>query len=283
MVANKFANAIANAANEEDYTQASAGGEFKPLPEGPCRLRFVGYIELGEQKKVYQGKESFVDKARFLFEVTGPKIEPREDGEPHLIRFDLPKSNSEKSGYFKLFRKMNVTGQCKVFGQLLGEGYRGMIRHDIVGEGADKKTFVTLKDVDGGWNILPPFYDDPESGERRQLAIPEPVSELRFFLWAWPDKEQWDSLFIDGEWEARDGKPARSKNVHQATIKGAKNWTGSPMQELLVGELDLGDVEKPERSEEAAQASADAKANAAAGANKAGADADPLADSDIPW
>lgn len=279
----KFANAINAAAEQEDINEATAGGDFVPLPEGPCRLRFAGYIELGKHEKEWQGVKKDVDKAKFIFEVSGPKIEPREDGQPHLLQFELNKSKSEKAGYFKLFRKMNVSGKHKVFAQMLGEGFRGKLRQNIVGEGADKRTYVNLTDEDGSFQIAAPYYNDEETGDRKEVSIPPMVSPERCFIWAFPDKEQWDSLFIDGEWEARDGKPAKSKNIYQERIKSAKDWVGSPMQELLFGDIDVGDVEKPERDEGAKEDSADAKAAAAKARQKAAADVDPLADDDIPF
>lgn len=269
---NKFASAIEQAAEQEDFNEAQAGGDFTPLPEGPVRLRFVGYIELGEHSWEYNKKPKKGDKVRFIFEVTGPKIEPREDGQPHLLRFDLTKSQSEKAHFYKLFRSMNYDGSKKVFAQMLGDAFRGSIRHNVVGEGDKKRTYVELTNVDGGFTITAPYFDDPETGERKMIAVPEPVTELMCFLWANPDKEQWDSLFIDGEWEARDGKEAQSKNIHQEKIKTANNWVGSTMQELLFGDLDVGDVQKPERDPEAIEASKD---------QKAGASADPLANGEI--
>lgn len=273
-MANKFAKAIAEAAEQNDFNEAVAGGDFTPLEEGPCRLRFIGYIELGEHEKEYKGQKKVKELARFFFEVTGPKITPREDGAPHVVSFELPKSQNEKAGFYKLFRKMNHTQKHKVFAEMLGEAFRGVGRHDIVGEGDSKKTYWTLRDVDGGFTIAPPHYDDPESGERKNIPVAEAVSPEMCFLWNYADKEQWDSIFIDGEWEARDDKPAKSKNVWQEKIKTAANWVGSPMQELLFGDLDIGDVGKPERDEAAVEASKD---------QKAGASGDPLEDDDIPF
>lgn len=263
MAANKFANAIAQAAEQNDYNEAVAGGEFTPLPEGPVRLRFVGYIELGKHETEWQGKKRQTEKARFIFEVTGPKIEAREDGKPHLVSFEKNKSLGEKSAFYKLFRKINHTGEHKVFAQMLGEAFRGVIYHNSNGEGDQKRTYVNLWDADGAYSIAPPYYDDPESGERRVLNVPEPLEPLKCFLWANPDKEQWDSIFIDGEWEAKEGKPAKSKNVYQARIKAAVDWVGSPMQELLFGDIDLGEVEKPGRKEEDVEKVKDQKAGAA--------------------
>lgn len=267
MAQNKFAAAIAAAAEQDDYNEAAAGGDFTPLPEGPARARFVGYIELGQHKGEWKGKEKLNDKARFVFEVSGPKIEPRDDGLPHLLSFDLnkPERLTEKSKFFQVFRKMNYADKYKVFAEMLGEAFRVEIIHRVVGEGADKRTFVGIQDSDGNYHIAGPSYDDPESGERKTVRVAEAVSPLRCFLWNFPDNDQWESIFIDGEWEAKDGKPAQSKNKHQIKIKDAVNWIGSPMQEALLGDLDVGDIGDK--------------------VDTTGSDAgvDPLADDDIPF
>jgi len=281
----KFANAIAAAAEVEDINEAQAGDFGPSIPEGPCRLRFSGYIEIGKQEKEWKGVKKDVEKAYLIFEVSGPKIEAREDGEPHTVRVQLNKSQSEKSAYYKLFRKMNqATGnKAKVFAQMLGEAFRGKIRHNVVGEGDDKRTYVNLTDEDGSFQIAPTYYNDEETGERKEVPVAPMKGPERCFIWAFPDKDQWDSLFIDGEWEAKDGKPAKSKNFYQERIKSAKNWVGSPMQELLFGDIDVGDVEKVERSEEGKEQSADAKAATAKAKQTAAAAVDPLADDDIPF
>lgn len=260
-MANKFAAAIAAAAEHDNYNEAEGFDDFPILPEGPVRLRFVGYVELGQEPGEWKGKKKINDKVKFIFEVTGPKIEPRNDGLAHTISFNLnkPERISEKSNFYKLFRKMNYEDKYKVFAEMLGQAFRGQIVHNKSADGT--KTYANLNDADGNYLIAPPWFDDPESGERKLLKIAEPVSPIKCFLWNYPDKEQWDSLFIDGEYEAKDGQPARSKNYLQNRIKEALNWVGSPMQEALFGDIDIGDVEKPDRK----------------------ADIDPLADDDIPF
>ena len=247
MATNKFAAAVAAAAEQEDFNEVQQGGNFEPLAEGPVRLRFIEYIEYGEHESEWQGKSRKKEEVRFAFEVTGPKIEPREDGLPHIIYFKANKSLSEKSTFYKLFRKMNYDGSHKVFASMLGQAFRGQIYHSVSGEGDKKRTYAGLRDADGAFSVSPPYYDDPESGERRMLNVPEPKAELRLFMWALADKEQWDSLFIDGEWEATADRPAKSKNIHQEKIRTAVNWVGSPMQELLFGDVDVGDAERTPR------------------------------------
>lgn len=269
-----FAKAIAQAAEEQDYNEAVANTGFTPLEEGPVRLRFVSYIELGKHEKKFKNDVKIKDLARFGFEVTGPKVAPREDGQPHVLEFTLTKSQNEKAPFYKLFRRMNADGSKKIYAELLGNAYRGTIHHNKVGEGAEARTYANLTDKDGGFTITDPWFDDPESGERKTLAVDEPQSPIRCFLWDYADQEQWDSIFIDGEWEAKaaeDGKPAReakSKNVHQEFIRKASNWIGSPMSEILLANgLTFADGEKVERKEEAVEASKD---------QKAGASGDPL-------
>jgi hypothetical protein len=50
------------------------------------------------------------------------------------------------------------------------------------------------------------------------------------FLWDYPSKEAWDSLFIEGTWD--DGK---SKNMLQELCMSATNFDGSPLQQMLMG------------------------------------------------
>ncbi len=250
--ADKFKNAVSEMAEHEDHTEVQQGVSSEPYPAGPVKLRFVEYIELGKHEKTWQGKTKLVEKCILGFEISSAKIPAREDGSPNMIRITLNKSLSDKSAYYKLFRRMNEDHDVKVFPQLLGNPYRGTIIHNVKGEGADKKVYANLNDPDGVYTIASPSYIDAETEERRVISVPEPTAECRCFVWNYPDKEQWDSLFIDGEWEAREGKPAQSKNIWQNRIKEAKNWTGSPMQELLFGTLDVGDVEKPTKSQAAA-------------------------------
>lgn len=257
MSTNPFAKAIAAEAEQNNYNEATPAGDYQPLPEGPVRLRFIGYVELGKHETEWQGKKRTNEKVRFFFEVTGPKIEPRDDGQPHVISFEKNKSTSEKAAYYKLFRRMNYSGNHRVFASMLGEAFRGHLYHSTSGEGDAKRTYVNLWDGDGNFTISAPYFDDPETGERKAIRVPEPVSPLKCLLWNNPDMQQWDSIFVDGEWEARDGKPAKSKNVYQNKIKSAIDYVGSPIQELLLGEVELGEAEKPERSEQAAEAAGD--------------------------
>lgn len=276
-------DAIAAAADiGPDMNEAKAGGGIDfPIPAaGPVRLRFVGYVELGVHEDTKFNKKK--ELVRLYFELSGPKHPPMDhDGKkiPQIISFEMTKSLVEKAHFFKLFKRMNHTGQFKHMAQMLGAAFMGTIHHNEQGEGDKKRTYANLYNADG-YTIRPPFFEtmNEETGdmESRPVPIDAPLSPLKCFLWDAPVglKDMWDSLFIDGKTEDRKDEktgevtPGKSKNFLQNKIKAAVNFPGSPIAELLFagGEPDLGaaSASKPERSEANKQASAEAKAGAAA-------------------
>ena len=60
-------------------------------------------------------------------------------------------------------------------------------------------------------------------------------------LWDTPTKEQWDSVFIDGEYNKTvDGVTTTvSKNFIQGIAMQASNFTGSALESLVIGTDDL--------------------------------------------
>jgi hypothetical protein len=122
--------------------------------------------------------------------------------------------------------------------------------------------YPALRDKVNGYKIDAPVVikGDPLDPENCQkVPVPAPArsdSTNRVFLWDYACQEMWDTIFIDGEYEAReaepakDGKPARaavpakSKNKFQLMIKKALNFQGSPMQKIL-GEEALNLSESP--------------------------------------
>lgn len=255
------AMAAAAAATAPDMTKASVGGggEYTPPAAGPVRLRLVGYIETGKQTKKYAGKpDKIEDEVQLVFELSGPKHQPKvlDDGTKIAARITvkLNLSLNEKANFFKLFKRMNYKGTAKHMSELLGEPFRGVIVHNVVGAGTDKEvTFANLRD-DSGFTIAPPRYDDPETGETKEVVVAPAVSALRLFIWnAKPEylKPMWDSLFIDGSYG--EGDKAKSKNVLQNAIKGAVNYVGSPIYNLLQAggaEPDLPDTDEVPAADE---------------------------------
>jgi hypothetical protein len=247
-----FKSAIDNYADKRDETEAEAGGgDFEPLAEGRnARLRLVGYIELGKHPKVWEGKTKQENTVRLVFEVSGPKWPADEDGKYRTISFNLNKSMNEKATFYKLFMRLrDGDPKIKVFAQLLDKPFLGHITHNK----KEDKTYANLRNADG-WQIFPPFIDslDEESGEtvRKRVKVADATNKLQLLLWDNPDKEQWDSIFIDGEHPAKDGQPARSKNWLQLLVYKATNYKGSAIESLVeVGQDDEADdeVERPAR------------------------------------
>lgn len=268
----KLNAAVAQAAAESvDQSTASTGGggEWTPPAAGNCVATLVGYIDLGLRvKKGFQGaKDTNVRQAMFIFELSKGKNAPKklDDGTlvPHRITVKvwLPaegKQPSDKSGFFKLFSKLNHDKDpaVKIPAQLLGKHWRVTVAHEEwTPAGASKAiTTANIGNAKDGYNIFPPVASvlDEETGDMRDVVIPpsEIISPIRCFLWEYADKGMWDSLFIDGEYPARvDDKgvetaPAKTKNVLQEQIKQALNWVGSPIQQILQdgGELDTDEV-----------------------------------------
>lgn len=250
---------------------AGGGGDYEPPAAGPCRLRFISYIEAGKQEYTMQGKPTtYKDTAILTFEVSGPKHAPtvNDSGEkfPHRITIELPISLNEKANFYKLFRGLNHAGKAKHIAELLGEAYKGTIIHRKYAKRGENKadpskwTGVAAELYDKSkqvFTIEAPRYElvDPETGptgEFKVLPVDPPISQLRLFLWDYADKAQWDSIFIDGEYPERkdkDGKvtaPAKSKNVLQNQIKQASNFKGSPIYAVIAAAGGSLDIPEPE-------------------------------------
>lgn len=263
---NDFINDAVEGSHDMNEAQAS-GGSYELPDAGPTRLRFFRYIELGIHEETIKGVAKKKELVMLGFELSGPKHPVKEDGTPHVINIKLALSQNEKAHFYKMFLRMNYDKAAKHMAQLLGKPYTGTVVHNVVGTEPDTKTYANLRDNDG-YTIKPAFRLDEDDQE-----VPVKVEPLRSpiecFLWnpAKGLKEMWDSIFIDGMWEAREGKEATSKNYYQNLIRKAKNFDGSPIAALL-GEggdpLDLPEVEKTERKPADVEKSKDAKAGASA-------------------
>jgi len=242
-----------------DYTKTrEGGGNYQPPAAGACSMRFVGYYEIGLQKKKYKGQEEIVKQVQLVFELSGKNypVKDMDDGSKLPVRMTITERDSDnvKANINKIFKKMNYEGKATHFAELLGNAYRGRVFHnEKEGDGGAKIIYSGLRN-DDGYFINPPVVeavDDEGNTTTRSVKVAEPVSELKCFLWDNPDLEQWARIYIDGEYEAtkdeKTGKivrPARSKNVIQNKIRGAVNWEGAPMQLLLAdGELETDDTE----------------------------------------
>lgn len=256
--------AIAEAAAKgPNMTEAqTGGGGYTPPEAGVCLATLVGYIEIGNHtttSKKYGEKSN--DKVQLIFELAGGKNAPREDDKgnkyPHRVTVTENLSLNEKANFYKLFKKLNYNNEATHCSQLLGKHWLVTVVHTHVGEGNDKKTYANLRN-DDGWTFRPPvrIEGDELAGTAKEIPIaaPERLSELRLFLWDFASKPMWESIYIEGQYDAvidektgKEIRPAKSKNVLQEKIMSANNWIGSPMQELLgAGELDLTELDTGE-------------------------------------
>jgi hypothetical protein len=241
-------SAIAQAATttpDMNVAQKGGGGAYTPPPEGVARARFVGYYELGDQTIKIPGKPDVVKPGvRLVFELSGGKYAPKvtDNGPiPLRISIDVSYSLNEKAWFYKIFKQMNWAGKAKHIAELLGEAYLVTIYHIKDAEG--KVKYASLKGP-AGYNIQPPQQYDAISETTTPIPVDPPITKLGLFLWGYPSKEMWDSIYIDGAYD--DGK---SKNVIQNEIKAAVNFQGSPIHVLLssgtTSGLELGGGKAP--------------------------------------
>lgn len=243
-----------------DMTKAQeGGGEYAPPAAGPVWLRLFAYIEVGKHNKKVKGVDKVTERVLLGFELSGPNHPPKEDGTPQVMWIDENKSLNPKANFFKLFSRLNHAGKAKHPLGLIGEAYLGKITHNVVPgkDGGKPRTFANLRS-DGPYDIGPASFMNPMDGAVTVLPVPALRKPEQVFLWDRPDLEQWASIFIEGEYparEAEDGKPARaaqSKNVTQARIMKALNFKGSPTELMLLANgkpLDIPNAELPEDSD----------------------------------
>lgn len=287
--------AIGNAAAEaEDQTQMKEGGSFeRPVPEkGLAFIRLQQYIEIGKQKSA-NPKYKDTERVMLRFELLTPKhmIEIEVDNEkkkiPLTIDVSIPKGG-KTSKYGKLFTALNHSGKYNHFAQMVGQATAiAEIHHNVYKEGTkEEKTYANLTDAQGAWTIKPPVKEDPETGEVASYNIPELQGSPKVFLWenkGITDADYvtlWNELFIEGEYEAKDGKPAKSKNWIQDTIAKGLTFKESRLFKLLQANpegIDLDAlVETAEAEEAPAPAVEEPEAAQVPVETAAAADVDPL-------
>ena len=224
--------ALANEAAAEgpNMTEAVKGGSTRLLPAGYAFARLVEVVELGNHAQEFQGQKK--DPAPeiqlgFALYNTADRVYQNDDGTPYIIRpYSFALFQNDKARAFLLFKALNWKGTATSFGQMLGQAFLAKIAHEP--KSKTDATIVSRLDLKG---FLPPL--DAASG------MPYPVPEadiklMRLFLWARPTKGAWDALYVEGQYEAKDGKPAKSKNFTQEKIMSALNFAGSPLQQLLM-------------------------------------------------
>lgn len=228
------ARALAAAQTAVDMNEVQKGGSARELPLGFAFARLIEVVELGVHPQEIAGqKKEPAPETQLAFALwgkaqNGESYHNEETGAPHILRlFPFKISRNEKATAFKIFRKLNWQGKAKHFAELLGEGY--LLPITAQPKSKTDATIVNRLDKD---DIRPPY--EPVSGAPYQIPVADD-SLYRLFLWDYPTKADWDALYVEGTWEAKDGKPAQSKNRTQEYILSALNFSGSPLEVLLGG------------------------------------------------
>lgn len=233
---------------KQDQTVTPTAYTYEPPAAGKALARFVGYIELGKRKqRDYKGeKKSPEDSVLLCFELNGKKhMKEFKEGEPlqpTLIYEEMTLKLGDKANFKKLFNKMRGAREdVKHMAELLNEPFILTIEHNKVDgkDGQPDKIYANIKDKDGSWLVGPPAVEDPMSGEVTVVPVPEAITPLRLLFWDSPTKEQWDSLYVDGERTVKDKegneKIVSNNRLQQRIVKEAVNFDGSALQDLIVG------------------------------------------------
>lgn len=229
-----------------NQTVSVGGGDYTPPEEGLARARLVAYVEVGKHEKVYNGAKSLKNLVHLTFELSGKKWEPKkmEDGTlvPQRITVKETLSTSAKARFYALFLKMrNEREDITHMAEMLGEAFLVRIHHrkyKVQDNGKEVERIAADLMKDKAWTVQPPVIEkavvDDEGAptgeyEYTPVKVPEPISDLRLFIWDHADREQWDSLYI----EPGDGD--RSRNVFQELIVNAANFVGSTAEAAAAG------------------------------------------------
>lgn len=226
--------------------EQKGGGGGRLLPEGYSLARVSGVIEFGLQPQEFEGKPTAdADEVQLEFALYDEGY-CNEDGTPYVVRtWPFKVSRTAKSNAFKMFKALNWQGQHTAWIDLLGEPILVKIKHT---ENKTTKKKSSSIDTTG---FLPPT--DPRT--KKPYDCPALTDDLlRVFLWDYPTIECWDLLEIKGENDA-----GKSKNFIQEKLLGAKNFSGSALEELLLGngiEFKIPEPKLPKNAGEASKAAA---------------------------
>ena len=217
-----LAQANAAAETSADMNEAVKGGSgARLLPEGYAFGRLVEYVELGKHPQEFAGvaKEPSLE-VQLAFALWGQGYQ-NDDGTPYIVRpYRFAVSRNEKARAFKLFKALNWKNTAKTFAQLLSQAYLVKIVNQ-----AKSKTDATLVSRIDFAGFLPPI--DPVTKAPYNIPDADP-SLYKLFLWDYPSKTAWDSMYVEGKFD--DGN---SKNFNQEYILSATDFAGSALDLLL--------------------------------------------------
>lgn len=282
--------AIAAAAQEGKNLTVDAAGGFEVLEAGICLLRLVGYYEFGFEKANNPAHKPGIN-CRLDFEVHTKKHRYEDaDGKslPRKISVNAKVGSTSTSNYRKLFASMrnSIKGSQTHFMEMLGLAFKAEIVHNKSTKDGKETTYANL-DRDRAWTFASLDKHDDEGEIIGKIAVPEATVAPKCFLWEFEQLQDehivsmWDSIFVDGMYEADGDKPAKSKNIMQERIMKSMKFEGSRLQALTQQFVELDELtgEPEDQAPEAAnlQEFATTATNTAPKADKA-----PVATPDVP-
>ena len=238
-----------NVAALDDMTEVKSGGGSRGLlPKGTALVRLSSYVEFGTHVQEFKGQKK--PPARIFqlgFKIVGgiginaegkPEKYVLEEGYyPLVTTFDTPIGFYEKSKAVKYFNALNRVGsKATHFIQKLQEQCLYAMTVDTYISKTNGKEYNSYA-FDNLQMAL-----DQDTGEPRQA--PELKAEdIQVFLWEQPTKAMWDSIHIEGSYDAKTDaagnitKAAQSKNFLQEKCLQALDFEGSALQAMLGGDV----------------------------------------------
>ncbi|QDH84551.1 putative Fe-S oxidoreductase [Achromobacter phage vB_AxyP_19-32_Axy21] len=231
--------AEASATGPDMNVAVEGGGGKKLWASGRYLGVVLGAIELGMQPQTFGTAVAAPrPEVQLILGVWGAPLEngvptPLHDvatGAPYVFfPRELDISQNPKANAHKAFLAMNwqKDPNVKHFAQFIGKLFIFDIQKKT-SKGSGKEYMQV------NWaNTSAPI--DVMSSQMMTPPAPCDINtlEYKYFFWNKPTPDSWAALFVEGEWEAKDGKPARSKNITQNKILSALNFEGSPLHMML--------------------------------------------------
>lgn len=216
-----FDFAAAFAAGAEKSGRNMHNATSASLPEaGTAYGRLVGVVEIGKQQTTYKNQPVVKDQIALVFELSGPKWRPDQDGRLPLRMTKFTNSDSANSRLHKLMNKIDPAKKYRHIGQALGQVFFVEIEHNKRGD----QTYADIGE------IALPIRQDMDTGEMVDMAsrcAPQ-VAKMMGFMWDSSGLDHWDNLFIEGSYD--DGG---SRNRYQSLIRGSVEFEESPIFGVL--------------------------------------------------
>lgn len=258
-----------------DHSEVKSGGGPRTPEPGTWPARLIGYIEMGTHPQdPYQGKPKDPElEVQLVFEVMGKaNMDTFTDEEGNSVTrgrifrpWPMTMKLNERAKFYKTFKAMDYERGLDNMQRMLNDVFRLTFKEVTKGE----KKYVSLESIASP--LIEQTDDEGNVTGHKDItsAVPPASYPFQLFSVEQPTFEQWESIFIDGEYERKikdeEGKDTGeketvSKNFIQERIMESLDWEGSAMQALLMSLDDDSDSsEALTESKEEAQVPKDKK------------------------